>query len=61
MPFTAKIKKQAGFNSYKLTLSEMTSGKIKAIVHALRASNSSVGNNILIQLEREIENTDIVL
>ena len=59
MPFTVKAKKNKGFNSYDVTLKDMTSGKVLALIEALKKYDSPVGNDVLIQLEREINKLDI--
>ena len=57
MPFTVKVKKdKKGFNSFTLTMTELTSGKIEAIIRGLMAIDSPVGNDLLPQLKREYEN-----
>lgn len=60
MPFTVKVKKNKGFNSYDVNLKDMTSGKVVALIEALKKYDSYVGNDILIQLEREVQKVDIL-
>lgn len=60
MPFTVKVKKNKGFNSYDVNLKDITSGKVVALIEALKKYDSYVGNDILIQLEREVQKVDIL-
>lgn len=60
MPFTVKVKKNKEFNSYNINLKDMTSGKVVALIEALKKYDSYVGNDVLIQLEREVQKIDIL-
>ncbi len=52
-----KIKKNPKkYNEYDVTM-KITAGKICSIVNALKASNSPVGKDVLIMLERACEET----
>ena len=59
MPFTVKAKKNKEFNSYDVILKDMTSGNVLALIEALKKYDLPVGNDVLIQLEREINKLDI--